>query len=158
LDLSKVKILLTGVKEFDQVSAVTRNVEERHKVLGLLTTEQSARKIFYSIVTDAVRRGASDIHIEADGDEKYKVRFRNDGEMQHRHTLSTKHSPPLFVVMKADAKLEVEERRRPQGGRIHFDIDRIKAEPLFDGLDLRVSTMPTVMGQKCVLRLLHSAS
>jgi type IV pilus assembly protein PilB len=107
-------------------------------------------KLCNMILTDSVKRGASDIHIEP-YEKEYRVRFRIDGQLQ------TIMSPPLKLKdaitsrIKIMSKLDISEKRLPQDGRImiKFTKDGKKKE-----LDFRVSTVPTLFGEKIVLRLL----
>ncbi|MEM9555600.1 MAG: type IV-A pilus assembly ATPase PilB [Acidobacteriota bacterium] len=102
------------------------------------------------ILTDAIKRGASDIHIEP-YEKKYRVRYRVDGilyEVMH---------PPLRLReaitsrIKIMAKLDIAEKRLPQDGRIKI---KTKIESKEKELDYRVSCLPTIFGEKIVLRLL----
>jgi len=102
------------------------------------------------ILTDAIKKGASDIHIEP-YEKKYRVRYRIDGilyEVMH---------PPLRLReaitsrMKIMAKLDIAEKRLPQDGRIKI---KTKIENKEKELDYRVSVLPTLFGEKIVLRLL----
>jgi type IV pilus assembly protein PilB len=102
------------------------------------------------ILLDAMKKGASDIHIEPY--EKFcRVRFRMDG------VLSEVARPPLSLAMKIAsrikvmARLDVSERRIPQDGRIKLKLSKTKS------IDFRVSTCPTLFGEKSVLRLLDSS-
>ena len=107
-------------------------------------------KLVNLILTDSVKRGASDIHIEP-YELELRVRFRIDGVLQ------TVMSPPLRLKdaitsrLKIMAKLDIAEKRLPQDGRsmIKYKADGKKKE-----LDFRVSTVPTLYGEKIVLRLL----
>ncbi len=107
-------------------------------------------KLVNLILTDAVKRGASDIHVEP-YEKEYRVRFRIDGVMQ------TVMSPPLKLKdaitsrIKIMSKLDISEKRLPQDGRImiKYQKDGKKKE-----LDFRVSTVPTLFGEKIVMRLL----
>ena len=107
-------------------------------------------KLVNLILTDSVKRGASDIHVEPYENEM-RVRFRVDGVLQ------TVMSPPLKLRdaitsrMKIMAKLDIAEKRLPQDGRIMI---KYKAEGKKKELDFRVSTVPTLYGEKIVLRLL----
>jgi type IV pilus assembly protein PilB len=107
-------------------------------------------KLVNLILTDSVKRGASDIHVEPYENEM-RVRFRVDGILQ------TVMSPPLKLRdaitsrMKIMAKLDIAEKRLPQDGRIMI---KYKAEGKKKELDFRVSTVPTLYGEKIVLRLL----
>jgi type IV pilus assembly protein PilB len=107
-------------------------------------------KLVNLILTDSVKRGASDIHVEPYENEM-RVRFRIDGVLQ------TVMSPPLKLRdamtsrMKIMAKLDIAEKRLPQDGRIMI---KYKAEGKKKELDFRVSSVPTLYGEKIVLRLL----
>jgi type IV pilus assembly protein PilB len=107
-------------------------------------------KLVNLILTDSVKRGASDIHIEP-YETEMRVRFRIDGMLQ------TVMNPPLKVKdamtsrMKIMAKLDIAEKRLPQDGRIMI---KYKADGKKKELDFRVSTVPTLYGEKIVLRLL----
>ncbi|HVO57077.1 MAG TPA: type IV-A pilus assembly ATPase PilB [Dongiaceae bacterium] len=107
-------------------------------------------KLVNLILTDSVKRGASDIHIEP-YETEMRVRFRVDGMLQ------TVMNPPLRVKdaitsrLKIMAKLDIAEKRLPQDGRIMI---KYKADGKRKELDFRVSTVPTLYGEKIVLRLL----
>jgi type IV pilus assembly protein PilB len=107
-------------------------------------------KLVNLILTDSVKRGASDIHVEPYENEM-RVRFRVDGVLQ------TVMNPPLKVRdaitsrLKIMAKLDIAEKRLPQDGRIMI---KYRAEGKKKELDFRVSTVPTLYGEKIVLRLL----
>lgn len=103
------------------------------------------------ILLDAIRGGASDIHFEP-YEKRYRVRFRTDGVL---HEVS---SPPINLAGKIAARLKVmsqmdiSERRVPQDGRIKMKISKTKA------IDFRVNTLPTLWGEKIVLRILDPSS
>ena len=107
-------------------------------------------KLVNLILTDSVKRGASDIHIEP-YELEMRVRFRIDGVLQ------TVMSPPLRLKdaitsrLKIMAKLDIAEKRLPQDGRIMI---KYKADGKKKELDFRVSTVPTLYGEKIVMRLL----
>jgi type IV pilus assembly protein PilB len=102
------------------------------------------------ILTDAVKRGASDIHLEP-YEKEYRVRFRMDGVLQTIMSPPMKAKDAITSRLKIMAKLDISEKRLPQDGRImlKMNIDRKKKQ-----LDFRVSTLPTLWGEKVVLRLL----
>ena len=103
------------------------------------------------ILLDAINRGASDIHIEP-YERVYRVRFRTDG------VLEEVASPPIALAariaarVKILARLDISERRVPQDGRMKIRVSKTRA------IDFRVSTLPTLFGEKVVLRLLDPAS
>jgi type IV pilus assembly protein PilB len=107
-------------------------------------------KLVNLILTDSVKRGASDIHLEP-YELEMRVRFRVDGVLQ------TVMNPPLRLKdaitsrLKIMAKLDIAEKRLPQDGRIMI---KYKAEGKKKELDFRVSTVPTLYGEKIVMRLL----
>ena len=106
-------------------------------------------KFVNKILLDAIKKGASDIHFEP-YEFKYRVRFRIDG------ILHEMVSPPVNLAMrfsarlKVMAKLDIAERRVPQDGRIKLKLSKNKS------VDLRVSTLPTMWGEKVVMRILDS--
>src|SRR5215469_11923350 len=107
-------------------------------------------KLCNLILTDAVKRGASDIHIEP-YEKEYRVRFRIDGVLQSVMTPPMKLKDPMTSRIKIMSKLDISEKRLPQDGRImiKYAKDGKKKE-----LDFRVSTVPTLFGEKIVMRLL----
>ncbi len=102
------------------------------------------------IIQNALKEGASDIHIEP-GETKIKVRFRIDGVLFERMNPIQKMHAAIISRLKIMADLDISERRLPQDGRIRAVVNNRK-------LDLRVSTLPTVAGEKCVIRILDSRS
>ena len=108
-------------------------------------------KFVNKVLMDAINRGASDIHIEP-YEKTYRVRYRQDGVLYEVAT------PPLALAgrigarLKILSKLDIAERRVPQDGRIKMRISRNRA------IDFRVSTLPTLYGEKVVLRILDPAS
>src|SRR5690348_2642752 len=107
-------------------------------------------KLVNLILTDAVKRGASDIHVEP-YEKELRVRFRIDGVLQTVMTPPMKLKDAITSRIKIMAKLDISEKRLPQDGRImiKYAKDGKKKE-----LDFRVSTVPTLFGEKIVLRLL----
>jgi type IV pilus assembly protein PilB len=107
-------------------------------------------KLVNLILTDAVKRGASDIHVEP-YEKEYRVRFRIDGILQNVMTPPLKLKDAITSRVKIMSKLDISEKRLPQDGRImiKFAKDGKKKE-----LDFRVSVVPTLFGEKIVMRLL----
>ena len=102
------------------------------------------------ILVDAIRKGASDIHFEP-YEEEYRVRFRIDGVLVTQVRPPKRMAPRLSARLKVMANLDIAERRVPQDGRIKLNISRGQA------YDFRVSTCPTLWGEKIVLRILDSS-
>ena len=102
------------------------------------------------LMTEAVRRSASDIHMEP-YEKTFRIRFRIDGVLHEILTPSYRLKAAIISRIKIMAKLDITERRRPQDGRIKIRVgDR--------SLDLRVSVIPTLNGEKVVMRLLDKTS
>jgi len=123
--------------------------------MDLATLEKAAEeapiiKLVNLILTDSVKRGASDIHIEP-YEKEYRVRFRVDGVLQTVMTPPLKLKDAITSRVKIMSKLDISEKRLPQDGRImiKYSKDGKKKE-----LDFRVSVVPTLFGEKIVLRLL----
>ncbi len=102
------------------------------------------------ILTDAIRRGASDIHIEP-YEKEYRVRYRIDGVLYNMQNPPLKMKDAITSRIKILAKLDIAEKRLPQDGRIKI---KTKIQDRVKDLDYRVSVLPTIFGEKIVLRLL----
>ena len=107
-------------------------------------------KLCNLILTDAIKRGASDIHIEP-YEKEYRVRFRIDGILYEIMNPPLKLKDAMTSRMKILSKLDISEKRLPQDGRIKL---KIKLEDKNKELDFRVSVLPTLFGEKIVMRLL----
>ncbi len=148
-ELDKVMKDLTG----DDADALELAAEEAE--MDLASLEKAAEeapiiKLCNLILTDAVKRGASDIHVEP-YEKEYRVRFRIDGVLQNVMAPPLKLRDAITSRIKIMSKLDISEKRLPQDGRIMIKYlkDGKKKE-----LDFRVSTVPTLFGEKIVLRLL----
>lgn len=102
------------------------------------------------LMVDSLRRGASDIHVEP-YEKLFRIRFRIDGVLYDVMTPPMKMRDALISRLKIMAKLDISEKRLPQDGRIKI---RVKIDNRSRELDFRVSTLPTLFGEKVVLRLL----
>jgi general secretion pathway protein E/type IV pilus assembly protein PilB len=100
------------------------------------------------LIAEAKNLGSSDIHIEV-YEEKCRVRIRIDGMLIERYTIGKEEYPSLINKIKIKANLDIAEKRLPQDGRIFFSTDEHK-------FDIRVSVLPTLHGEKIVLRLLSN--
>jgi len=107
-------------------------------------------KLVDSMVADAIRKGVSDIHIEC-YEKRIRVRFRKDGKLQEMAPLPFKYRAAIISRVKIMADLDISERRLPQDGRIKVKV----AERT---VDLRVSVLPTIFGEKVVMRILDPKS
>ena len=103
------------------------------------------------ILVDAINRGASDIHIEP-FERELRVRFRIDGILHAITSQPISFAARIVARIKILARLDIAERRAPQDGRVKLKISKNKA------YDFRVNTLPTVYGEKVVMRILDSSS
>jgi type IV pilus assembly protein PilB len=108
-------------------------------------------KFVNKVLMDAINRGASDIHIEP-YEKTYRVRYRQDGILQEVANPPLAISARIAARIKILARLDIAERRIPQDGRIKMRISKNRA------IDFRVSTLPTLWGEKIVLRILDPSS
>jgi type IV pilus assembly protein PilB len=163
--------IMEGIEKAYNVSAPEENLEAvmasmsedeadvelqaEEEDVGLAALEKSADeapivKLVNIILTEAVKRGASDIHVEP-YEKEYRVRFRIDGMLQPIMSPPMKLKDAITSRIKIMAKLDISEKRLPQDGRIMLKMQ-------FGGkkkqLDYRVSTLPTLWGEKVVMRLL----
>lgn len=137
----------------DLVDAALRNVGERKKTREAnVLTEADTRPVVglvNQIVSEAIRAGASDIHIEPRAN-VVKVRYRVDGELRLAREIPEQLLPMLTTRLKIMAELDIVEYRIPQDGRISATIDG-------RDVDLRVSVLPNHHGQRIVLRILDKS-
>ena len=103
------------------------------------------------VLIDAINRGASDIHFEP-YEKKYRVRYRMDGELKEIASPPVQMGGRLAARLKVMSRLDLAERRVPQDGRIKLKLSANKA------IDFRVSTCPTLWGEKIVMRILDASS
>jgi len=127
--------------------------EERQEDNAVANEKEDAPIVTYinKILLDAIKKGASDLHFEP-YEKSYRIRFRVDG------ILTEISKPPIHLASKMAArlkvmsKLDIAERRVPQDGRIKLALSKKKS------IDFRVSTLPTMWGEKVVMRILDSSS
>src|SRR5699024_7858273 len=103
------------------------------------------------LLLDAIKLGASDLHFEP-YERTYRVRFRQDGILREVIKPPVNSANKIAARLKVMAQLDISERRVPQDGRIKLQLSRHKS------IDFRVSTCPTLFGEKIVLRILDSDS
>ncbi len=120
------------------------------EALALESEEAPVVKLVNLILTDAIKRGASDIHIEP-YEKEFRVRFRVDGILYEVMNPPLKLKDAITSRMKILAKLDISEKRLPQDGRIKL---KMKLNEKNKELDFRVSILPTLFGEKIVMRLL----
>jgi type IV pilus assembly protein PilB len=153
-----------GASSHEELSNLMKDLVDEDQELELAAEEQELDaasleraaeeapiiKLVNLILTDSVKRGASDIHVEP-YETEMRVRFRVDGVLQTVMNPPMKLRDAITSRMKIMAKLDIAEKRLPQDGRIMI---KYKADGRKKELDFRVSTVPTLYGEKIVLRLL----
>ncbi len=142
--LSEILEQIEGLEDLE----VLEQTEEEISVAALQAQVEDAPvvKLINGILTDAVRRGASDIHIEP-FEKEIRVRYRMDGALQEIMKPPFRMKAALASRLKILSGLNIAERRMPQDGRIKMKMgNRV--------IDFRVSTLPVLFGEKIVLRIL----
>ncbi|KTT37130.1 general secretion pathway protein GspE [Pseudomonas oryzihabitans] len=120
-------------------------------VAGTDADDAPVVKFVNKMLLDAIKKGSSDLHFEP-YEKMYRVRFRTDGVL---HEVAR---PPVQLVSRISARLKVmsnmdiSERRKPQDGRVKLKVSKTKS------IDFRVNTLPTLWGEKIVMRILDSSS
>ena len=150
---AQMENLLKDIAKFgDTDIELVEQIEEDMTAAALSIAVQEAPvvKLINAIMTDAVKRGASDIHFEC-FEKELRVRYRIDGALQEIMKPPIKMRPALISRFKIMASLNIAERRVPQDGRIKLKIGN-------SVIDFRVSTLPTLFGEKVVLRILDKGN
>lgn len=125
----------TGYREDDEGNVITQQQDN-----------SPAAKMVNQLINQAVQLGASDIHIDPHEDET-RIRFRLDGVLRTERALPKHMHSLISSRIKIMSKLNIAEKRLPQDGRFQMDIE-------FRKIDVRVSSLPTVFGEKIVMRIL----
>jgi type IV pilus assembly protein PilB len=148
----------------ESVEEIVREVEDEGGALALSMDEEEIRidqlralgeeapivRVVNMIILQAIRSGASDIHIEPQ-EEKVRIRFRVDGILRDATSTSVKVHPALVSRVKILARMDIAERRLPQDGRFQVMVDN-------RAVDFRVSSLPTIYGEKIVMRILDKSA
>ncbi|MEM1323273.1 MAG: GspE/PulE family protein [Bacteroidota bacterium] len=134
----------SGIRE--AMSRYYRRAESGGRNINLATSVDS--NFLDNLLGEARQLGSSDIHLEP-YEERCRVRFRIDGQLVDRYQLEREDYPSIVNKVKIKANLDIAEKRLPQDGRIFFEEEGQK-------IDIRVSTLPTLHGEKIVMRLLSS--
>ena len=143
--------LLADIGDDSDVEVVEDREEEVNAVaLAAAIDDAPVVKLINGLLTDAVKRGASDIHFEC-YEHEMRVRYRIDGALQEVMKPPMKLKAALISRFKIMANLNIAERRVPQDGRIKLKIGK-------KVIDYRVSTLPTLFGEKVVLRILDKGN
>jgi type IV pilus assembly protein PilB len=159
IDLALDRALAGSMEAFGELTAGDDDLEKlnfekddtREEAAGLEATEDAPLVRFVNkVLVDAIRKGASDIHFEP-YEEEYRVRFRIDGMLITQVRPPRRMATRLSARLKVMSNLDIAERRVPQDGRIKLNLARGQS------FDFRVSTCPTLWGEKVVLRILDTS-
>jgi len=146
---AQMQSLLSEIPD-DDIEILESEAEEPANAGMALIDEAPVVKLINAIMTDALKKGASDIHFEC-FEKELRVRYRIDGALQEIMKPPIKMRPALISRFKIMASLNIAERRVPQDGRIKLKIGS-------KVIDFRVSTLPTLFGEKVVLRILDKGN
>ena len=171
IDDKEFKSFLTGSIEVEEEEIKVEEIEDYGKLLsdavdefGIKYDEDQAEqqelysagdtpivKLVQSIITKAIKIGASDVHIEP-FEKVYYVRYRLDGELYRAMSLPPSIKEAITSRIKILSNINIAERRIPQDGRIKLRLGKTRA------IDIRVSTLPTIFGEGIVLRILDKSN
>lgn len=138
-----------AIKETEEYKEQQKQKTVDSTQISQLITDAPIAKIVSTILEYAVNSRASDVHIEPQED-RVRVRYRIDGILYDKLSLPRNVADSLVSRIKILAELKIDERRLPQDGRFNFKVGQ-------NEVDLRVSTIPTVKGEKIVMRLLRKS-
>ncbi len=141
-----VEIEPVAEEELQRLMLQCYRTEGTHAATSRTADIGSGRGFLYSLIGEALRDGASDIHIECYED-RCRIRLRIDGKLTERYVVEKRRYAPLVNQIKILSDLDISEKRLPQDGRIGYERDGAK-------FDVRVSILPTIRGEKVVMRLL----
>jgi type IV pilus assembly protein PilB len=140
----------TDLDDID-ISAVEEGTEGEEGGGNEAVDETPIVRFVNKVLIDAIKQGASDIHFEP-YENNYRVRFRTDGVLREMVRPPKNLAPRLSARLKVMSQMDISERRLPQDGRIQMKLSRNRA------IDFRVNTLPTLFGEKIVLRILDPTS
>jgi len=146
---AQLQTLLKDIEEESDLEVVEEETDEEVKAQDL-ADDAPVVKLINAILTDAVKRGASDIHVEP-FEHEMRVRYRVDGALHEVMKPPIKMRAALTSRLKIMAMLNIAERRVPQDGRIKLKFGS-------KVIDYRVSTLPVLFGEKIVLRILDKGN
>lgn len=143
-------LALSGVDKLVQAFEGTEGARRRQTDqanIEVIPNDAPIVQLVDRIMTQAMRMRASDVHIEP-SEQTVRIRFRIDGALQDVIQLPASLGPGLVSRIKIMADMNIVERRRPQDGQFTINIDS-------KAVDVRVATVATIMGEKCVMRILN---
>ncbi len=149
-DLVSLDSIDFDTSQTEDVEVLEDNEEIDLSTLSRMSEDAPVVRLVNVLLVDSLRRGASDIHVEP-YEKELRIRFRIDGLLYDVMHPPLKMRDALISRIKIMSKLDISEKRLPQDGRIKI---KVKVDSRSRELDFRVSTLPTLFGEKVVLRLL----
>jgi len=148
---SEVNVVLDDITKKEK-ELQEKKVKDSEKVTQIdkVISEAPISKIVDVVIRHAIEQRASDIHIEP-GEHDLRVRYRIDGVLENSLVIPRSVHAAIISRIKILSNLKIDEQRLPQDGRFHMQVDK-------NSVDFRVSTLPTVNGEKVVLRILDKTS
>jgi len=145
-DTGALSEIVAGLEADESLEVVSMEDAPSESDLLSAIQDKPLVKLVDSLIADAIRIGASDIHLET-YENRIRVRYRVDGDLKELPPLPFKYRAAIVSRIKIMAELDISERRLPQDGRIKIKIAGRT-------IDLRVSVLPTIFGEKVVMRIL----
>lgn len=133
--------------DLDALDVQTADEQAKQDDVGSEADEAPIVKYINKVLLDAIKGGASDIHFEP-YEKSYRVRFRTDGILHEVARPPVNLGGRMAARLKVMSQMDISERRMPQDGRIKLKVSKTRA------IDFRVNTLPTLFGEKVVLRIL----
>ena len=140
-----------GDDELDSLNVEADSDADNASEEGDAVDDAPVVRFVNKLLMDAINRKASDIHLEP-FEKDFRVRFRIDGVLHEVAHPPTSLAPRILARVKVMSRMDIAERRIPQDGRIKLKLSRTRA------IDFRVSSLPTLFGEKIVLRILDPSS
>lgn len=140
-----------GDIDLDGLDIESGNAEQKEDAIGGDADDAPVVRFVNKMLLDAIKGGSSDLHFEP-YEKVYRVRFRTDGMLHETAKPPIQLASRISARLKVMAGLDISERRKPQDGRIKMRVSKTKS------IDFRVNTLPTLWGEKIVMRILDSSS
>ncbi|WP_334180691.1 type IV-A pilus assembly ATPase PilB [Pseudomonas nitroreducens] len=140
-----------GDVDLDGLDIESGNTEQKDDAVGGDADDAPVVRFVNKMLLDAIKGGSSDLHFEP-YEKIYRVRFRTDGMLHETAKPPIQLASRISARLKVMAGLDISERRKPQDGRIKMRVSKTKS------IDFRVNTLPTLWGEKIVMRILDSSS
>lgn len=140
-----------GDADLDNLEVADEEDPNKDDTVGAGADDAPVVRFVHKILLDAITRGASDIHFEP-YEKSYRVRYRQDGMLREVASPPVGLGGRIAARLKVMSRLDIAERRMPQDGRLKLNLSRNRS------IDFRVNTLPTVYGEKIVMRILDADS